>query len=148
MNYYLKSMHNHQCQYNNQNYHQRQYLAVIKLAPAAGITLSDTLTPAEKLKEVQKLLSEGWAAAEGIYRSIGVYLAHALSLYDMFYEIRHLLLLGRVVSGEGGKLIEAACRETLACDYPEFAEKIHLLLPDEESRRVGQSVAAASLPRI
>jgi len=66
----------------------------------------------------------------------------------MFYEIRHLLLLGRVVSGEGGKLIEAACRETLAVDYPELAEKIHLLLPDEESRRVGQSVAAASLPRI
>ena len=122
--------------------------AVIKLAPAAGITLSDTLTPAEKLKEVQKLLADGWAAAEGIYRSIGVYLAHALALYDMFYEIHHLLLLGRVVSGEGGKLIEAACRETLAVDYPELAEKIHLLLPDEESRRVGQSVAAASLPRV
>lgn len=122
--------------------------AVIKLAPAAGITLSDTLTPAEKLKEVQKLLAEGWEAAEGIYRSIGVYLAHALALYDMFYEIHHLLLLGRVVSGEGGKLIEAACRETLAGDYPELAQKVNLLLPDEESRRVGQSVAAASLPRI
>ena len=121
--------------------------AVIKLAPAAGITLSDTLTPAEKLKEVQKLLNEGWEAAEGIYRSIGVYLAHALALYDMFYEIHHLLLLGRVVSGEGGKLIEAACRETLAGDYPELAQKINLLLPDEESRRVGQSVAAASLPK-
>ena len=121
--------------------------AVIKLAPAAGITLSDALTPAEKLKEVQKLLSEGWAAAEGIYRSIGVYLAHALSLYDRFYEIRHLLLLGRVVSGEGGRLIEAACRETLNSDYPALAQKISLLLPDEESRRVGQSVAAASLPR-
>ncbi len=121
--------------------------AVIKLAPAAGITLSNALTPAEKLREVQKLLSEGWAAAEGIYRSIGVYLAHALALYDMFYEIRHLLLLGRVVSGEGGKLIESACRETLASDYPALARKINLLLPDEESRRVGQSVAAASLPR-
>ncbi len=121
--------------------------AVIKLAPAAGITLAESLTPAEKLKEAQKLLSEGWAAAEGIYRSIGVYLAHALALYDMFYEIRHLLLLGRVVSGEGGKLIEAACRETLVGDYPRLAQKIHLLLPDEESRRVGQSVAAASLPK-
>lgn len=122
--------------------------AVIKLAPAAGITLSGALTPAEKLKEVQKLLSEGWEAAQGIYRSIGVYLGHALALYDMFYEMCHLLLLGRVVSGEGGKLIEAACRETLASDYPDLAEKIHLILPDEESRRVGQSVAAASLPRI
>ena len=122
--------------------------AVIKLAPAAGITLSDALTPAEKLKQVQKLLSEGWEAARGIYRSIGVYLGHALALYDMFYEIRHLLLLGRVVSGEGGRLIETACRETLESDYPALAQKINLLLPDEESRRVGQSVAAASLPRV
>lgn len=121
--------------------------AVIKLAPAAGITLSDTLTPAEKLKEVQKLLTSGWEAAEAIYRSIGVYLAHALALYDLFYEIHHLLLLGRVVSGEGGKLIEAACRETLASDYPALSRKIQILLPDEESRRVGQSVAAASLPK-
>lgn len=121
--------------------------AVIKLAPAAGITLSDSLTPAEKLKEVQKMLDGGWSAAEGIYRSIGVYLAHALALYDMFYEIHHLLLLGRVVSGEGGKLIETACRETLASDYPALSKKMELLLPDEESRRVGQSVAAASLPR-
>ena len=121
--------------------------ALIKLAPAAGITLSDALTPAEKLKEVQKLLSEGWTVAEGVYRSIGVYLAHALALYSAFYEIRHLLLLGRVVSGEGGRLIETACRETLTSDYPQLAQKINLLLPDEESRRVGQSVAAASLPR-
>ena len=121
--------------------------AVIKLAPAAGITLSDSLTPAEKLKEVQRLLSQGWEAAAAIYRSIGVYLAHALALYDMFYEICHLLLLGRVVSGEGGRLIETACRETLESDYPALAKKIELLLPDEESRRVGQSVAAASLPR-
>jgi hypothetical protein len=44
--------------------------AVIKLAPAAGITLSDGLTPAEKLKEVQKLLEQGWDAAAGIYRTI------------------------------------------------------------------------------
>ena len=122
--------------------------AVIKLAPAAGITLSDALTPAEKLKQVQKLLEAGIEAAAGIYRSIGVYLGHALALYDMFYEIHHLLLLGRVVSGEGGRLIESACRETLASDYPALAEKINLILPDEHSRRVGQSVAAASLPRI
>lgn len=120
--------------------------AVIKLAPAAGITLSDALTPAEKLLAVQKLLEDGWAAAEGIYRSIGVYLAHALTLYGRFYDLRHLLLLGRVVSGEGGRLIELACRETLAADDPALFEKIDILLPDETSRRVGQSVAAASLP--
>ena len=120
--------------------------AVIKLAPAAGITLSDGLTPAEKLKEVQKLLEQGWDAAAGIYRTIGVYLAHTLALYEKFYDIRHLLVLGRVVSGEGGKLILSACGEVLQSEYPEIAKRVSVILPDEQSRRVGQSVAAASLP--
>ena len=120
--------------------------AVIKLAPAAGITLSDGLTPAEKLKEVQKLLEQGWDAAAGIYRTIGVYLAHTLALYEKFYDIRHLLVLGRVVSGEGGKLILSACGEVLKAEYPEIANRVSVILPDEQSRRVGQSVAAASLP--
>jgi len=120
--------------------------AVIKLAPAAGITLSDGLTPAEKLKEVQKLLEQGWDAAAGIYRTIGAYLAHTLALYEKFYDIRHLLVLGRVVSGEGGKLILSACTEVLKAEYPEIANRVSVILPDEQSRRVGQSVAAASLP--
>jgi predicted NBD/HSP70 family sugar kinase len=120
--------------------------AVIKLAPAAGITLSDGLTPAEKLKEVQKLLEQGWDAAAGIYRTIGAYLGHTLALYEKFYDIRHLLVLGRVVSGEGGKLILSACVEVLKAEYPEIANRVSVILPDEQSRRVGQSVAAASLP--
>lgn len=120
--------------------------AVIKLAPAAGITLAETLTPAEKLKEVQKLLASGWDAAAGIYRSIGVYLAHTLALYEKFYDIRHLLVLGRVVSGEGGKLIISSCEAVLKDEYPQLYERVQVILPDEQSRRVGQSVAAASLP--
>jgi hypothetical protein len=39
-------------------------------------------------------------------------------------------------------------REVLGSDYPELAEKIELHLPDEKSRRVGQAVAAASLPAL
>lgn len=31
---------------------------------------------------------------------------------------------------------------------PELAEKIHVALPDEKFRRVGQSAIAASLPEI
>jgi predicted NBD/HSP70 family sugar kinase len=120
--------------------------AVIKLAPAAGITLAANLTPAEKLKEVQKLLESGWDAAAGIYRTIGVYLAHTLALYEKFYDIRHLLVLGRVVSGEGGRLIISACEAVLKDEYPALAERVQIILPDEQSRRVGQSVAAASLP--
>ena len=122
--------------------------AVIKLAPAAGITLAETLTPAEKLKEVQKLLESGWDAAAGIYRTIGGYLAHTLVLYEKFYDIRHLLVLGRVVSGEGGKLIISSCEAVLKDEYPHLFARVQVILPDEQSRRVGQSVAAASLPEL
>jgi len=31
-------------------------------------------------------------------------------------------------------------------EYPELAGRIRVMLPDEKARRVGQSIAAASLP--
>ena len=39
--------------------------SVIKLAPAAGISLSADLSPAEKLKEVQKLMDQGGSPPRG-----------------------------------------------------------------------------------
>ena len=122
--------------------------AVIKLAPAAGISLAESLSPAEKLKEVQKLMEVPGSPAEGIFRSIGVYLCHALALYYGYYHFRHVLLLGRVMSGRGGDIILETAKRVLADEYPEVAEKISPTLPDEKSRRVGQSVAAASLPEL
>lgn len=119
--------------------------AVIKLAPAAGILLDEALTPAEKLKEVQERLEQGNREAEGIYRTIGTYLGHTLALYSKFYDIRYLLILGRVVSGEGGRIIVNTCKSVLVEEYPDLAQSVHVVLPDEQSRRVGQSVAAASL---
>ena len=120
--------------------------SVIKLAPAAGIALEDSLSPAEKLKVVQKLMEAEDPRAAGIYRSIGVYLAHSLALYWSFYRFHHVLLLGRVMSGKGGDLLLETCRRTLNEDYPELENKIHLALPDEKFRRVGQSAVAASMP--
>lgn len=122
--------------------------AVIKLAPAAGITLSDSLTPAEKLKAVQELAESGLEGALDIFRTIGCYLAHTLAQYAQFYSIRYLLVLGRVASGVGGECIIDTCRQLLREEYPELAETIKVMLPDEKTRRVGQSVAAASLPVI
>ena len=122
--------------------------AVIKLAPAAGIGLAPELSPAEKLKEVQKLAAIGSKEAEKIFLSIGCYLAHTLALYSRFYDLKYLLVLGRVASGLGGETIVAECRRVLADEYPALAEKIDVTLPDEKFRRVGQSMAAASLPRI
>ncbi|MBQ1405015.1 MAG: ROK family protein [Oscillospiraceae bacterium] len=120
--------------------------AVIKLAPAAGIELDESLTPAEKLKSVQELMERDDPRAVRIFRSIGCYLAHTMQLYSMFYDVEHMIVLGRVMSGKGGDCILAECKRIMAEEYPELASKMHVMLPDEKTRRVGQSVAAASLP--
>jgi len=120
--------------------------AVIKLAPAAGIELDESLSPAEKLKIVQGKMNEGHEGAKAIYETIGVYLGYTLAFYAMFYDINHVLLMGRVTSGQGGDLVLAKAQEVLKAEYPEL--KMQVNLPDEKSRRVGQSVAAASLPKI
>ncbi len=120
----------------------------IKLAPAAGIALDESLSPGEKLKIIQKEMLSGNNEAKKIYESIGVYLGYALGWYDLFYDFRHLLLMGRVTSGEGGQILVDAARRVLAAEFPELSAKVAIHLPDEENRRVGQSVAAASLPDI
>ncbi len=119
--------------------------AVIKLAEMGGYTFEKGLTPAQKLKVVQSMMDKGDALARQIYEDIGVYLAHTIPFYAKFYEIKHMLLLGRVMGGKGGDVILATCKEVLAEEYPEFAE-LDVGLPDENNRRVGQSIAAASLP--
>ena len=122
--------------------------AVIKLAPRAGIDLDPKLTPAEKLKVVQGLANESHSGALQIFDDIGTYLAHTLVLYSQFYELKYLLVLGRVASGVGGDRVVAKCNEVLANEYPELAKTVTVMLPDEKTRRVGQSVAAASLPEL
>ena len=118
---------------------------VIKLAPRAGIELDESLSPAEKLKVVQGLMAEGDDRAAKIYESIGVYLGHSLAYYHALYGFKHVLLLGRVMSGKGGDLLLETCQKVLADEYPEVNKVINLALPDEKFRRVGQSMAAASL---
>jgi len=121
---------------------------VIKLAPRAGIELEESLSPAEKLKVVQKLMAEDDPRAAKVYESIGVYLGHTLAYYYELYGCRHVLLLGRVMSGKGGDLILDTAKRVLADEYPELTGKMLPELPDEKFRRVGQSMAAASLPEI
>ena len=122
--------------------------AVIKLAAAAGIRLKESLSPAEKLKVVQELANQGHQGALQIYASIGAYLAHTLVLYSRFYPLKHLLVLGRVASGAGGELLIRECNRILLEEYPRLSQQIQVMLPDEKTRRVGQSVAAASLPEL
>ena len=122
--------------------------AVIKLAPRAGIELDESLTPAEKLKVVQALMEQDDPRAQAVFKDIGIYLAYTVIQYAHFYDIKHLMILGRVMSGKGGDTILATCQSVLADEFPEVYARLQVMLPDEKTRRVGQSVAAASLPEI
>ncbi|MDR0396117.1 MAG: ROK family protein [Oscillospiraceae bacterium] len=122
--------------------------AAAKLAPAAGIELDESLTPAEKLKAVQANAEKGHAGALAIFDTIGAYLGWTLAWYARFYQIKHVLILGRVTSGVGGERVVVEALRALSAVDPDLAGKLTLHLPDESNRRVGQSIAAASLPQI
>lgn len=122
--------------------------AVIKLAKAANINLDDNLSTAEKLKIVQKMAEENHNLALEIFKTIGVYLGYSIAYYARFYDISHVLILGRVTSGIGGKKILEYTNKVLNESFSQLAKTININLPDEKSRRVGQAIAAASLPKI
>ena len=122
--------------------------AVNKLLPAAKINLPAEMGLPERLKEVHRLMAKGDPRAAKIYETIGVYLGCAIPHYVDFYDFRHLLILGRVMTGQGGDIVLAKAREVLKTEFSEVAGKIQLHVPDEKTRRVGQAVAAASLPVI
>ena len=126
------------------NYFSQQ--AVFRLAPVAGIQVDAQLGPAERLKSVQQLLHAGDERARRIFETIGCYVGYGVAHYADFYELQHVLILGRVTSGEGGNIILSRAQEVLKREFPELAAKLALHLPDESTRRVGQAVAAASLP--
>jgi predicted NBD/HSP70 family sugar kinase len=120
---------------------------VFRLAPKAGIEVPTNITDAERLKFVQHKLEAGEDGATKIWQSIGYYLGYTIAHYADFYDLRHVLILGRVTSGRGGQIILDGANEVLKAEFPELAH-INIQLPDEKSRRVGQSIAAASLPAL
>ena len=122
--------------------------AVNKLLPAAKIKLPEKMGLPERLKEVQALMAKGDARAAKIYETIGIYLGCALAQYLEFYDYEQALILGRVTTGKGGDIVIDKAQEVLKKNFPEVAKKIEIRVPDEKSRRVGQAVAAASLPAL
>lgn len=128
-----------------------QYLsqiAVIRLAKKAGIIFNEKQTPAEKLKSMQELLARGDHRAVQVFETIGVYLGFAIAHYADFYDLQYILILGRVTSGEGGPIILQMANRVLQEEFVELSNQISLHLPDESNRRVGQSIAAATLPLV
>lgn len=122
--------------------------AAIRLAEVAGLGIDPDLSLAAKLKAIQTSMEDDDPKARQIFESIGVYLGHELAYYSDFYDVRHVILMGRVVSGKGGDLILKVCNEVLQTEYPAIAANLSVTLPDDNLRRVGQSMAAASLPYI
>jgi predicted NBD/HSP70 family sugar kinase len=119
---------------------------VFRLALRADIQIPGNIPDTEKLKFVQEKLEAGHKGAVKIWQSIGIYLGYTLAHYADFYDMKHVLILGRCTSGLGGILILNEARKVLEAEFPELAARLQLQLPDERSRRVGQSIAAASLP--
>jgi predicted NBD/HSP70 family sugar kinase len=131
------------------NYFSQQ--AVGSLIPAAGIEMPDLAADAlpARLKRVQELMAAGDVRARRIYETIGRYFGYAVAHYLDFYNpVRHIEVLGRVMSGEGGQVILDEARQVLRVEFPQSAEGVHFYEPDEREKRHGQAAAAASLPVI
>lgn len=120
----------------------------IRIAEAAGMRFDDGLGLPEKLEALQSRMRDGDATARGVYESIGACLGYAVAHYADFYDLKHVLVLGRVTTGVGGDIIVETAQRALHSDFPQLAAQVDLALPDEKARRVGQSIAAASLPAI
>jgi len=121
--------------------------AVARLLPPADRTTRRNAATA-KLEHVQSLMAAGEERARRIYQTIGVYFGYAIATYADFYDFRHLLVLGRVLTGEGGDLILSVAQEVLRGEFPEIAERIRFHIPGEQEKRHGQAIAAASLPAL
>jgi predicted NBD/HSP70 family sugar kinase len=121
---------------------------VFRLAQTAGIRVPTDVPDVDRLAFVQERLESGHEGALQIWKSMGVYLGYGIAQYADFYDIKHVLLLGRCTSGKAGTLLVEGARNVLQAEFQELSGRISLHLPDENIRRVGQSVTAASLPHL
>ncbi len=121
---------------------------VARLAGLAGIEFDADVPFPERLKEVQRLMKEGDPRAVNIYQTIGINFGYTIAQFSELYALEHLLILGRVTSGEGGEMILEFARKVLDTEFPDLSSSIQFHIPDEKQKRHGQAVAAASLAAI
>lgn len=125
-----------------------QYLSqqpLQRLLPAAGIDVPAGMPLPERLELLQALQRRGDERAALVYETFGTWLGYAIAWFAGSYDLRHVLVLGRVTTGDGGGRMLAAASAVLAAEFPQLAA-VRLSMPDEAQRRLGQAVAAASLP--
>ena len=121
---------------------------VARLAAKAGFDFASTMPLAEQLVGVQEAMARADNRAEQIYQSLGVAFGYSLAHYAMFYDIEHVLVLGRVTTGKGGEVMLRTAEQVLRAEFPELGRRMQLHMPSEKEKRNGQAIAAASLPKI
>ena len=122
--------------------------AVDHHARAFGFKFPKSMKLPERLKVVQEAMEKHDPRALRVYLEIGRHLANSAAWYHEFYDYSNLMILGRVTSGFGGEVVLNTAQMGLEAIDPFLAEQIEIFMPDEKSRRLGQSVAAAQIPQI
>ena len=120
---------------------------ISRLIPRSGLEIDPALGKPEQLVKVQEFMAAGDDRAAAIYRTVGTCLGYAIPQFDLFYDVRHLLLLGRVLSGVGGDIIIECANAVLRDEFPGRLVSLTIGTPDEKLKRHGQAIAAASLPK-
>jgi predicted NBD/HSP70 family sugar kinase len=123
-------------------------VGAIRVASHAGMVFPAELSLPEKLVVLQGKMQAGDPLAQQVYETLGAILGYGVAHYAEFYSLKHLLILGRVTTGPGGEILRERATQVIKVDFPELSDHVILHLPDEANRRVGQSIAAASLPAL
>merc|ERR1711981_1216402 len=133
-----------------------------KLAAKAGVKVPDNYVyphadmctikhedHAQCLKLIQKAMAdpEQEPTVRKLYETVGVYLGYGLAQYSEFYNIDHVMILGRVSKGAGGDVMLSTAKKVLETEFPEYAG-IQFHTADDHFKAVGQCIAAAALPEI
>ncbi len=121
---------------------------VARIAKQNGFTFPEGMKDPEILEQIQELMAKGDEKVLKLYESIGIMFGYTIAHFSNFYDIKKLLILGRVTSGKGGDLILETAEKVLKAEFPELAAKIGFCIPDEKNKRHGQAAAAATLPEI
>jgi predicted NBD/HSP70 family sugar kinase len=122
--------------------------ALRRLMPAARIDVEPRTPLPDQLLLLQRLMSGDDQRARSVYATIGTELGYALLEYRHFYDVEHVLLLGRLTSGAGGQVLTDAAIDVLRAEDPAAAAGITFQSVSELDKRHGQAVAAASLPSL
>ncbi len=115
---------------------------IVFLLEKNGLSLEGDLP--HKLLQIQKLAEEGDPLVLKGYHDMGAYLGSAIRYFSLFYDIESVFLLGRVMSGKGGKILLETALENLR----EKKIRIDIFSASEAFKRLGQAYIAASLPDI